>query len=608
LAVGGFILLCNTVMLDGRLDAERQADQAASNITETIAEEIARTFETFDLSLQGVIEAMREPEIARLTDKARQIALFDNAAKATYLNAIHVLDETGKLVDDSHSPTPRELNFADREYFQVHKDNSDVGMYLSPPFQSRFENGEWSIAISRRISKPDGSFGGVVVGTLDLNYFQSLFADLALGPHGEVTLFQGDGTLVTQKPFHLKEVGRDHSRATLFRHFPAARLGHFETVPAMDGIRRRVTFRQVKNLPLVVTVGLAVEDIYAPWLQKMLFIGALVAGFVLTVLALTIMLSRELARRTRADALLRESEARYRLLADNSTDAIVLRTPDGRRKYASPAFYQMIGRSPQEMGDKRLTDLLHGEPRDAGRDSLHRLRAGEQRVVGLVRISRPDGALIWLESISCAVRDDAGNITEIVTNMRDVTRRKVAEDELVVAAATDAMTDLANRRSFDERVASEWDRANRSRSNIAVLMIDADYFKAYNDAFGHLRGDEALKLVATCIRSNICRPGDLGARFGGEEFAVILPGIDASGALCVAEKIRHSVCEQALPHPDSPTGTLTISIGVTSLRPEPGDDVLSLIQAADSALYQAKRNGRNRTELSVREVPHELVA
>ena len=249
----------------------------------------------------------------------------------------------------SRSLVPPELNLADRDYFQVHKDNPDVGMYLSHPFKSRFQDGEWSIAISRRISKPDGSFGGVVVGTLDLNYFQSLFANLSLGPGGSVTLFRSDGTLVARKPFRLMEFGRDLSTTDLFQHYPAAIAGHFESTGATGGIPRRFTFGQVRNLPLVVSVGFAIADIYAPWRQKAFFIGALMTGLVLTILALMMLLSREFARRKRADDLSRESEARYRLLADNSSDAIVLRTPDGQRKYATPAFYQIIGRSPEEM-------------------------------------------------------------------------------------------------------------------------------------------------------------------------------------------------------------------------------------------------------------------
>jgi diguanylate cyclase (GGDEF)-like protein/PAS domain S-box-containing protein len=606
LAAGGFILLCGLVILDGMRDADRQADQAAANMAEAIEHDTARTFEMFDLSLQGVIDAMKEPEISRLTGKARQMGLFDYAAKATYLNAILVLDETGEIVDDSRSLVPPEQNLADRDYFQVHRDNPDVGMYLSHPFQNRFLKGEWDIAISRRISKPDGSFGGVAVGILQLDYFQSLFANLSLGPEGVVDLFQSDGTLVARKPFQLMTVGRDRSNVDLFQHYPSATAGHFESTGDTGGIPRRFTFGQVQNLPLVVSVGFAIADIYAPWRQKALFIGALMTGFVFTILALTMLLSHEFARRKRADDLLRESEARYRLLADNSSDAIVLRTPDGPRKYATPAFYQMIGRSPEEMCDKHLVDFLHGESRDVRHDTLTRLRAGEQRVVELLQYIRPDGTLLWLETISSAVFDATGNMTEVVTNMRDVTRRKAAEDELAAAAATDGMTGLANRRSFDERLASEWKRASRSRSNIAILMIDVDCFKAYNDTFGHLQGDDALKLVATCIGSNIRRLGDLGARYGGEEFAVILPGADACGALCVAEKIRRAVSEQALAYPRSPMGALTISIGVASVQPKPGDDVLSLIRSADAALYQAKRNGRNRTEQSLPEVRHDL--
>jgi two-component system chemotaxis family response regulator WspR len=156
-------------------------------------------------------------------------------------------------------------------------------------------------------------------------------------------------------------------------------------------------------------------------------------------------------------------------------------------------------------------------------------------------------------------------------------------------------------------LANEWKRAGHSRSNIALLMIDVDCFKAYNDTVGHLLGDEALKLVATCVSSNTRQPTDLGARYGGEEFAVILPGVDACGAFCVAEKVRLAVCEQGLAHPHSPMGVLTISIGVTSMQPRPGDDVLSLIRSADVALYQAKQNGRNRTELSVAKALRDVV-
>ena len=263
LIAGGFILLFGFIMQEGTRDADRIASQAAANIVDTIEHDTARTFEMYDLSLQGVVQALAQPEIAGLTGKARQIALFDYAAKATYLNAILVLDETGKIVDDSNSLVPPALNLADRDYFRIHKDDPDVGLYLGNPLKSRIMDGDWSIAISRRISKPDGSFGGVVVGTLQLDYFQSLFAKLALGSGGEVTVFRSDGVLVARKPFELKQIGVNHNSNDLFRRYPKEIAGRFESTSHADGIARRFTFVQVNNLPLVVSVGFAISDIYA---------------------------------------------------------------------------------------------------------------------------------------------------------------------------------------------------------------------------------------------------------------------------------------------------------------------------------------------------------
>jgi diguanylate cyclase (GGDEF)-like protein/PAS domain S-box-containing protein len=218
-----------------------------------------------------------------------------------------VLDETGKIVDDSREVPPPDLNLTDRDYFQVHRDDPDVGMYLSHPFQSRFQQGEWAIAISRRISKPDGSFGGVVVGILDLDYFQSLFANLSLGPAGEITIFRDDGTLVARKPFRLTAIGRNVNPAPLFQQYLTARAGHYEFTPVSDGISRRFTFERIANLPLLVSVGFAVADIYAPWRQQALFAGALMMGFGLITVTLMTLLSREFARRRVAYTWLRDA-------------------------------------------------------------------------------------------------------------------------------------------------------------------------------------------------------------------------------------------------------------------------------------------------------------
>jgi diguanylate cyclase (GGDEF)-like protein/PAS domain S-box-containing protein len=607
LVAGGLIILCGLMLWDGRRDAEQQADRAAANIVSAVEQDIARSIENFDLSLQGVMQGLDEPEVSPLTGKARSMALFDNAATAPYLNAIFVLNEAGKVIEGSRQLVAAGSDYSDRDYFRVHQENPNRGMYLSQPLKSRV-NDSWIIAISRRISKPDGSFGGVVMGTIQLAYFQALFEHLSLGQNGTIALIQNDGTLVARKPFQQLDVGRDLSDIALFQHYPAARTGHFQSVAAMDGVPRRFTFSRVKDLPLVVSVGTSINEIYAPWRQKALTIGSAMAVLILATLALALLLSHELIRRKRADTLLRESETRYRHLADNSSDAIILRDPQGRRKYASSAFFPMLGRTPEEMGPEGLEPYLHPDSVGTPPKTLQRLRTGEQRVVALLQYAHPNGNWMWLEAISSGIFDENGNMTEIVTNLRDVTSRKAAEDKLAAAAVTDGMTGLGNRRAFDDRLSLEWQRAIRAQSSLSLLMIDVDYFKAYNDTFGHLQGDGALTLVSTCITENLRRPADFAARYGGEEFVVILPDSDDVGAFHVAENIRNAVIERSLLHPGSPAAVLTISIGLTSRRPVVGDEASSLLRLADAALYQAKQNGRNQTVLSPPEPRNRLAA
>jgi diguanylate cyclase (GGDEF)-like protein len=159
----------------------------------------------------------------------------------------------------------------------------------------------------------------------------------------------------------------------------------------------------------------------------------------------------------------------------------------------------------------------------------------------------------------------------------------------------DGLTGVSNRRHFDETLALEWRRAARSRAPLSLLMIDIDYFKAYNDATGHQNGDESLRRVATTLRDALHRAADLVARYGGEEFAVLLPETDETHARQVAETLRAQIESLDVRHPASPNGFLTISIGVGSdVPPRDGAGVDELVRTADNALYEAKRRGRNR--------------
>jgi len=160
---------------------------------------------------------------------------------------------------------------------------------------------------------------------------------------------------------------------------------------------------------------------------------------------------------------------------------------------------------------------------------------------------------------------------------------------------SDSLTGLSNRRHFDEYMEMAWRRAQREKTPVSLLMIDVDYFKNYNDGFGHLQGDEALRQVATVLSQGCQRTSDLAARYGGEEFVMVLPGTSPLGARLVAEKIRMAVQDLKIPHDTPEPGScLTISIGVATLEPKQGEPFQLLIQAADRGLYLAKNSGRNR--------------
>lgn len=172
---------------------------------------------------------------------------------------------------------------------------------------------------------------------------------------------------------------------------------------------------------------------------------------------------------------------------------------------------------------------------------------------------------------------------------------KYQSDLLRQLAFIDGLTGVFNRRCLDERLHAEWARAARQQQPLALVMIDIDAFKRYNDLQGHLAGDDCLRRVAQRLSSELIRPGDVMARYGGEEFACVLPDTGLAGALEVAQRLEQAVRALQIPHADSPVaGVVTISLGVAALRPAPGTEVTALLSAADQQLFEAKRQGRGR--------------
>ena len=204
-------------------------------------------------------------------------------------------------------------------------------------------------------------------------------------------------------------------------------------------------------------------------------------------------------------------------------------------------------------------------------------------------------------------------ISELILRLRRVLRERdlAAKQKKTIAALEesekrlrrlsylDSLTEIANRRYFKDIIHREWQRGIRDGAPLSLLMLDIDYFKQFNDAHGHLRGDEALKAVAHTLQASVQRPGDIVARYGGEEFAVILPDTSLTGAVRVAEHMRRRVEQLAIPHPASPVSdVLTVSLGIASRVPTDTVSHNALIQSADMALYRAKAEGRNRCSVA----------
>ena len=294
--------LCVLQLFQSRNDARERASETSRNLGLIAERDIERNFELYDLSLQAVIEGLKRPDVMNAPASLRRAVLFDNAMTAEFLGSMLVLDAGGNIVLDSANDVPRRGNFADRKYFTVHRDNPDAGLFVSDPFTSRLRGGSPSIGLTRRISNPDGSFAGVVLIAVNLEYFHNLFAGLSLGQHGSISLIGSDGVMVMRQPYDAHTIGRDISQAATFKRFQTAPEGVFSETSALDGMRRLYYFRHLPKLPLIIMVAEAEQDIYAAWRHRAATIGGLVATFGAAFIAVSVMLGTQLRRRMRAES------------------------------------------------------------------------------------------------------------------------------------------------------------------------------------------------------------------------------------------------------------------------------------------------------------------
>jgi diguanylate cyclase (GGDEF)-like protein len=245
--------------------------------------------------------------------------------------------------------------------------------------------------------------------------------------------------------------------------------------------------------------------------------------------------------------------------------------------------------------------MIHPEEREAFELRIRELKEGNLRQTFRYRALQKSGGFRWVEATVIGYVDpDSNRVAGYVATVRDISEEKEREDRLNLeyrqlskAASLDELTGIANRRAFNQAIEGEARRHTRSTRDVSLLLIDVDHFKAYNDLYGHLPGDLCLKKIAAAIRLTLRRAPDLAARFGGEEFVVLMPSTGISGAESVAGKILKAVTALGMPHARSPFGIVTVSIGAASWPSGLSLNTETLIERADRALYRAKERGRN---------------
>jgi diguanylate cyclase (GGDEF)-like protein/PAS domain S-box-containing protein len=595
------------VILNGWSTVENRAAVIAEDYSETtnlvrsLAQHAHDTMKFADIMLV----AMRDNLEGGGWDR-KQIALLQREALADVANmpSVHgvlIFDATGKWVVNSLSRPSASLVATNETYFKYHQTHADRDIRIGDLLPCRIVTDcTFVIPVSRRIDAPDGSFAGVAVATVAVDYLKEFYGTFAVGRQGLVALVQTNGRVVVRAASNEVAPGTDASSGDVFRRLlPRSPIGVYKEASPIDGILRLGSYRKVDEFPLVVMVAHAENEVLAVWRRDAL----LHLGITVSVAAAIGILGLRLAHHIKSG---QQAEHRYRVLADNSSDAIVCVGFNGKRMYASPAFATLTGRSLADSVGARIGDDVHPDDRQKVVDDLQMLRDHRAReVTHQYRYLRDDGSVLWIEARARFVEAYKGLPAQIIANLRDITERKAAEERIVALnlelekqALTDGLTGLFNRRRFDEALGQEWSRAARAHQPLSLVMVDVDRFKLYNDHYGHQQGDDALRLVASALSKCCRRPGDLAARYGGEEMVLLLPGANEEGAMGRAEAARAAIQGLGLPHAGNPAlPVLTASVGVATLLPsldEVAGAPQALIAAADAALYEAKRTGRNR--------------
>jgi diguanylate cyclase (GGDEF)-like protein len=466
----------------------REGMVETANMTRALAEHAENSLMLVDTVLLELTEQLDNGRAREIPAARMHELMLKRVAQVPALHGLFWVDADGAWIATSQRSQSFSLTSGNRPYFVFHQNNPSKEVRIGAPIRSQ-STGDWIITVSRRLTHADGSFAGVLLATIDSDYFQKFYNGFDTGRNGAIVFARDDGTLLLRKPATPSAVGTSLWNGAIFSLYRKnGPLGSGTLHAQIDNVERLYSYRHLERYPVVVATALSKDEVLENWVSlSYRFIGGILVLLVFLV----------------------------------------------------------------ALGTRMIRQIL-----------LHERLEHE------------------LQAAKSALEERNGKLRALAMN--------------------DGLTGIPNRRHFDEMLAREYGRAVRTGTPLALIMLDVDFFKKYNDIYGHPAGDGCLFQVALAVQGAHGRATDLVARYGGEEFVILLPDTDLSGANSVAEKVRGAVAQLRLPHAGNPAQFVTISAGVHAQRPVAADGApQALIQAADRALYAAKLTGRNRVCTSV---------
>ncbi|WP_368647507.1 diguanylate cyclase [Castellaniella ginsengisoli] len=574
-----------------RAQAVAAAMRSNASLAIAFEQQVTRTLkEAEQVAAFARLEYRREGSRMDLARWAQARVIRDDA-----FTILSIVDETGAIVTSTQGPS--NVNYADRNFFTRQRTAREDVLYMGHPVLGRISH-QWRVPMSLRISKPDGSFGGVVVLAIDPAHLITSYGGLPLGASDLLEIAGLDGILRSRLIGTHATFGLDPGKQPWNLRQATQPEGAFvDAGDSLDGVARIISYRTMRDYPLMITVGTSYAEVLRPARQRRTSYLLLAGGATAALLgfaALFIFLSM---RQRMATEALEANEALFRATFHQAAMGIARIAPDGRFLEVNEKLCRMLGYDAAELLEKTLFDLAAPGARDEARAFL-KARLKAHFLGPPPEIEKPyrrrDGSELWVCEALSVVRDAAGMPDFLVAAVQDITARKDLEARLSHDALHDALTGLPNRVMFQDRCARALESARRHNGLAAVLYLDLDGFKEVNDSHGHAMGDILLQQVARrlehCVRAE---SEDTVSRFGGDEFGIVLAGLDSIES---GERIARTILE-ALALPFDLNGDIQVSISASigaARHPEHGQDPDALVAHADAAMYAAKHSGKNR--------------